>query len=239
MDSEQLFKIFSKIVIATMIIPIVVALPFIKKFNRPLRVFLYYLIGAFFVGLFSQIFIWATGAFIGFFKPILEEWAIKDTNFISIGAYLVNFSLLGWYFSSVFSSLQIQKSIKIISLFLILFAIVDNFFIHDWRAYNSDVATLSAVFCMVLPLFHLGFVYRTMTEIPIAKNPYFWIDLGLLVPNVLGLFLHFVGAKLFDTDKSLYYQVSMAKYYFVILSQFFFAYSFYLARYTKYLPKRW
>ncbi len=239
MDVEQLFKIYSKIVIAIMIVPIIVALPFIKKFNHPLRLFRYYLTGFFLVALLSQIFIWATGAFIGFFKPILVKWAINNTNFISIIAYLVNFSLLGWYFSAVFRSQKIQQSIKILSLSLILFAIVDNFFIHNWRDYNSNVATLSAVFCMVLPLFHLGFVYRTMTEIPIAKNPYFWIDLGLLVPNVLGLFLHFVGAKLFETDKPLYFQVSMAKYYFVTLSQFFFAYSFYLARYTKYLPEKW
>jgi hypothetical protein len=239
MSLVQAFTLFAQITTATMIIPIIVASVYSKKINRSQRIFLYYLIGAFVIAFLARVFVWSTGAYKDFWMPYLNKWNLHDSNFISIAAYLFNFGLLGWYFSSVFDSERIQKKIKIVSAILFVFAIIDNFFIHDWRAYNSDVATASAIYCALLPLIHLGSVYRTLTEITVQKNPYFWIDLGFIVPNVLGLFLHFVGDTLFETDKILYYQISIVKYCFVIIAQFFFAYNFYLARLTKYLPNKW
>lgn len=239
MSTAETFSLFGKITAATMIIPIIVASVYAKKINRPQRVFLYYLIAAFLVALFLQVFRWATGAYRAFWVPLLKEWNLHNTFFISIAAYSVNFLFLGWYFSCVFKSERTQKSIRIISIALFVFCIIHNFFLHDWRLHDSVVATASAIFCILLPLIHVGFVYRTLTEVTVQKNPYFWIDLGLIVPNTLGLFLHFAGDKLSETDMNLYFQISMAKFYFVILAQFFFAYNFYLARFTKYLPNKW
>lgn len=239
MSTVQIFTLFAQIVTATMIIPIIVASVYSKKINRPQRVFLYYLIAAFLVAFLSRVFAWSTGAYRDFWVPLLNKWNVHNTFFTGIFAYSVNFLFIGWYFSYVFKSERTQKSIRIISIALFVFSIIHNFFLQDWRAHDSVVATASAIFCMLLPLIHVGSVYRTLTEIPVQKNPYFWIDLGFVVPNTLGLFLHFAGDKLSETDMNLYFQLSMAKNYFVILAQFFFAYNFYLARFTKYLPNKW
>lgn len=235
----RLFILYAKIVTATMLIPIVVALMNFRKLNRPLKLFLLYLAVDFLIALFMQTFIWATGTYKDYFKPLLDKWGIHDTNFISIINFLTTFILLGWYFSSVFKSIRIQKTIKIISALLFTIAIIENFFGHDFRNYDSFNATTYAIFCMALPLFHLWFVYNTMTEVTIRKNPYFWIDIGLLIPNMMGLFLHLAGNKLYETDMILYFKLSIAKYYFVMLSQILLAISFYYARYTKYLPEKW
>jgi hypothetical protein len=186
-----------------------------------------------------QTFVWATGAFESYFVPILLKYNLHDTNFISIVEILSTFFLLGWYYSNVFKSILIQKIIKVISALLFVLAIIENFFLHDFREYNSFNATTYAIFCMVLPLVHLWFVFNTITELSLRKNTYFWIDIGLLVPNVIGLFLHFTGNKLYETDMILYFKLSIAKYYFVMLAQVIYAIGFYYARYTKYLPEKW
>jgi hypothetical protein len=239
MSIEQLYILYAKMTTGAMLIPIIVALLYLKKINRPQRIFLYYLIASFLVAWFMQAFIWATGAYRDIAVPLLTKWNIHNTFFISIAAYCVNFLFLGWYFSSVFKDERIAKNVKIISIALCVLSLVHNFFINDWRTYNSVVASVSAVFCMLLPLVHLKYVYRTLTEISVQRNPYFWIDLGLLVPNTLGLFLHFTGTMLSETDMGLYFLISIAKCYVVILAQFFFAFNFILARKTKFLPNKW
>jgi hypothetical protein len=234
-----LFMLYAKIVIAIMILPIIVAFTRLKKLSHPLRIFLLCIITDFLIGLLSQTFIWATGAFKGYFLPLLHKWRLHDTNFISIINYLSTFFLLGWYYSNVFSSIRIQRIVKFVSASLFVVAIIENLYLSDFRDFNSFNATTYAVFCMVLPLIHLWFVFNTITELSLRKNTYFWIDIGLLVPNVIGLFLHFTGNKLYETDMILYFKLSIAKYYFVMLAQIIYAVGFYYARYTKYLPEKW
>jgi hypothetical protein len=234
-----LFMFYAKIVTAIMTLPIILAILHSKKLNFPLSFFLYYLITDFLIALLMQTFIWVTGAFKVYFKPILDQLNLHDTNFISIINYLTTFFFLGWYYSNVFKSNRIRKIVTIISAILFVLAIIENFYLHDFREYNSFNATSCAVFCMALPLAHLWFVFNTITELSLRKNTYFWIDIGLLVPNVIGLFLHFTGNKLYETDMILYFKLSIAKYYFVMLAQVIYAIGFYYARYTKYLPEKW
>jgi hypothetical protein len=126
-----------------------------------------------------------------------------------------------------------------VSLLLVVASLIDYFFITGFREYSFFQATTSAIFCFSLPLIHLWYVFKTDSDLSILKNTYFWFDVGLLIPNVIGLFLHFTGSKLYVTDVVLYFKLSIVKYYFVMLSQVLICIGFYYARYTKYLPEKW
>jgi hypothetical protein len=234
-----LFMLYAKIVIATMIIPIIVATARFAQLNRSLKIFWGYLSLDFLVAFAAQLFIWATKAYKDFFKPILEKLNIHDTNFISIFNYLTTFLLLGWYFHNVFESKRMQLLVKIITIILFFSTILEGFVWHDFREFSSINATIYTVFCLFMPSLHLWFVYNKMTIAPLSKNPYFWLNLGLILPNIIGLFLDIIGNQLFLTDKTLFYEIFIAKYYFVILAQLLYAVGFYFARYTKFLPERW
>ena len=76
------------------------------------------------------------------------------------------------------------------------------------------------------------------SKVPLVKNTYFWISLGLIIPNLIGLFLHFTGKKIETTDKVLFVKLNMVHDLFQIVGFILIAVGFYYARYTKYLPQK-
>jgi hypothetical protein len=236
---NQLFILAGKAVIGCMIIPILIA--FIKKncFNKPIKIFFIFCLLSIFVALFLQAFIWFVDNYTVFARPYLNKWNIHDTLFMGIFAYINHFALLGWYYVVSTKSEKLRQGIKWLSIFLFVTTLTNYLFIEGYNVYSSFNATASAVFCFVLPMIHLWFVFNTDSVVPISKNPYFWIDLGLVVPNLIGLFLHFAGSKIYGDDFILYVKISLGKYVFVVISQIFFAIAFYRARYTQFLPEKW
>ncbi len=236
---NELVKHYAIIVTAIMILPIIVALFYKNYWNKPLRFFFRFQLASFCINLFMQLFIWTIGHYRPFFVPYMDKWDIHDTNFISILSYLNNFALLGAYYVIVIKSERLSKSIKWLSIALFIAALINYLFIEGFRVYSFFNATASALYCFIIPLLHFWFVFKTDTDVPIYRNSYFWLGLGLIIPNVIGLFLHFTGNKLYATDVVMYFKLSIVKYYFVMLAQVLIAIGFYYARYTKYLPEKW
>lgn len=236
---DAIFKQFAVLVTVMMVLPIIVALFYRQYWHRPLLFFFRFHLLSFLIHVFMQLFIWIVGKYYYSIEPYLIKWDIKDTNFISILSYLNNFALLGAFYVIITKSMKLSKSIQGLSIALFLIALVNYLFIEGFRVYSFFNATASALFCFILPLIHFYNVFSTQTEVSIKRNSFFWIGLGLIIPNVLGLFLHFTGNKLYKDDIILYFQLSIIKYCFVIVAQFFIAYAFYLSRYTKYLPEKW
>jgi hypothetical protein len=236
---NELMKIYAIIVTATMVIPTIVALYFKEYWNEPLKRFFRFFFISFCIHVFMQLFIWTVGNYRPYFLPYMNKWNIRDTNFISILSYLNNFAFLGAFYVSTFKSLQLARIVKIISIALFFIALLNYFYIEDFRAYSFFNASASALFCFIIPLLHLWYVFSTDTTVPIYKNSYFWVGLGMVIPNILGLFLNFTGNKIYATDVVLYFKLSITRYYFVIFSHALIAYAYYLSRFTKYLPAKW
>ncbi len=229
LESGQLATVF-------MLIPIIVVFIKWKYFNNILKIFFWYCVAKLSVSLLHQILIWATGYFIDIAVPLLNKWHITDTNFMGILSYLSNFALLGWYFYSVIPHKKIAEGMRWLSIGLFVAAIIDYLFIGDFRDYGVFCPATSSIFCFALPLIHFWFLYREETIVPLSKNPYFWISLGLLIPNLVGCFLHFTGDAIYSENFALFTKISIGKMVLEIIGQIFLAIGFYHARFSMFLP---
>lgn len=233
---EKLMISLGKVTTVFMLFPILSALKNRKHLNKVLVLFLMYCITKLCVSLLHQWVIWATGYFRDIAVPILNKYQITDTNFMGILAYLTNFGFLGWYFYKVIPHKKTAQGIRWLSTGLFVFAIIDYLFIEGFRAFGIFNPSASAIFCFVLPLIHLWFLYRENSRVPLIKNPYFWIAIGLLLPNLVGCFLHFTGNALNTEDFPLFAKISIGKMILDIIGQILLAIGFYHARFAQFIP---
>jgi hypothetical protein len=233
---DQLIILLGKSTTFLMLISVFLALYKKKYLNKPLKIFFWYCIAKFAVNLLHQTLIWATGYFRDIAVPLLNKWHITDTNFMGILSYLSNFALLGWYFYCVIPHKKIAEGVRWLSTCLFIAAIIDYLFIGDFRDYGVFCPAASSIFCFVLPLIHFWFLYREETIVPLSKNPYFWISLGLLIPNLVGCFLHFTGSAIYSENFTLFTKISIGKMILEIIGQIFLAIGFYHARFSRFLP---
>ncbi len=231
-------KLFAKIETAVMLIPISVGVYNRKYLNLPLKTFLWFCITKFTISCLHLSFIWTVSNYKDTFVPILNRWHITDTNFMGILAYLTNFAFLGWYFYIVIPHEKIAKGIQWLSIGLCVFGIIDYLFIEDFRAFGIFNPSASAIFCFVLPLIHLWFLYRADSRVPLSKNPYFWMAMGLLLPNLVGCFLHFTGDAIHGEDFPLFTKITIGRSCLSIIGQILLAIGFNNARYSQFLPLR-
>ncbi len=243
MNEKQLFLnlisiYLGRIATMAMIIPIFMAIVKFSYCNKPLKILFAFSSARFISSVFIQILIWATVTYRNFFLPIFYQFDIQDFNFTSILAHVINFSLLGWYFSLMIENKKFSLLIKQISILLFLSVIINYLFVEGYKVYNVFNSISSNIFCFILPLIHLWFIYKQDSKVPINKNPYFWISLGLLIPNLLGLITSIIGKKLRETDITLYLQVDIVYGVLQILGYLLIALGFYYARYTKYLSQK-
>jgi hypothetical protein len=234
---NKLLLLSGKIGTLMILLPLFLALIKKTNLNKALKVFVLYCVFAFISGFLLQIFVWSVDNYTTFWKPYLDRWDIHDTNFLAIISYSNNFAILGMYFSKTIHNKKVVFAIISISILLFILAIVDYIFIEGFRQFTIFTSTASAIFCFVLPLIHFWYLFHEDSKIEINKNPYFWIALGLLIPNLIGLFIHFAGNKIYGTDFILYCKIAITRSIIGIVGQIFFAIGFYYARYTKYMPK--
>ena len=235
---NRLIVFLGKVATVAMILPIIVAIANFRYLNRPLKIIFWFSIFRLFVSLITQFIIWVVSTYQNYFVPILNRWDIHNMSFISILAHLNNFGLLGWYFSLIIEDKKIKYIIRLISVFLFITAIINYIFIEGYKSPNVFNSTSSNIFCFLLPLIHLWFLYGEDSKVPIAKNPYFWISLGLIIPNLTGLITSIIGKKLKQTDPALFFQVDIGYAVLQIFGYLLIAIGFYYARYTKYLPQK-
>ena len=235
---KSVMRFLTEFATAIMLIPIAIAIYKSKILNKPLKVFLWFCLSKFAVNLLHQGFIWVVTEYQEIFMPWFNRWHITDTNFMGILAYLTNFGFLGWYFYIVIPHEKIAKAIQWLSIGLFIFAIIDYLFIEDFRAFGVFNPSASAIFCFVLPLIHLWFLYREDSRVPLSKNPYFWIAMGLLLPNLVGCFLQFTGNAIHGEDFPLFVKITIGKSCLAIIGQILLAIGFNYARYSQFLPLR-
>ena len=224
---------FGRITISTMILPIVFALYQKKHLNKPLKLFLFYCLVTLFINLFEQWYIWASVHI-----PFVHDIAIKldrSTNFLIILYVLRDFLFIGLFYYALLP-FKYGFWVRGIAILLSIGVLINCIFIEGFIKYGIFNPTSDGIFMVVLPLFYLAFLYNASLNIPIQKISYFWISLGLFIPNLIGLFLYFVGDAIYGGEFCLFVYGSTVKNGFEIIGQILMAVGFWQARYAKYLP---
>ena len=229
--------LLGQIAALVMILPILFAIVNLRYLNKALKLMFWFSLIRLIVSISVQIIIWCVNKYKDFFIPILKFLDINSLDCMSIFAHLNYFGILGWYFYLVMENRNIKSLVKGISISLFIAALVNYLFIEGYKVQSVFNSTVANIFCFVLPMIHLWYLYNQDSKVPISKNPYNWVSLGLVIPNLLGLITSLFGKKLEETDLTLYLQIEIAYSILQIIGYILITIGFYYARYTKYMPK--
>lgn len=208
---------FSRIVIAVMTIPIIAAIVNWKKLDKSLKVFFVFCLVTFLISLGETIFIWHARSHKEFWGPILEWWGIENTHFIQILAFLRDYLILGYFFKLILKPRPIANWVWVIALLLALTTTINYLFIEGYKNPGVFNPAADAIFCFSIPMVSLWYLYHSDTRIEIYKNPVFWISLGLILPNLMSLFLYFTSDYLQKNNYPLYVNLMLVKNFFEII----------------------
>ena len=169
---NSLFIIFATVNMGIIVIPILVGILRKKNLNKPLSLFLIYLIVILCINILEKIFIWAANTHYDILKPYMDYLEIGNTYFIQILAYLNNFLFLGFFYALLVSP-KYKTWLKRIAISLAVIAVINYLFYEGHKVQGVINPTLDVIFSFVLPAFYLWFMYRENLSFPIKKNPYF------------------------------------------------------------------
>lgn len=234
---NDLLLFYGRITFLTILIPVFVAVWKYKFLNKILKLFLFYLILTFVFGLIEQLFVWVASN-TKLLNNLIKAFNIGDTNFYQVVYYLKNFLVLGWIYALLLENYASTIWLKRVTAFLIVSVVFNYFFGEGYNVYGVYNPTVDSIFCLLLPLFFLWFVYTDIrSKVHINKNSYFWISLGLAIPNLVSLILFLVGKKLYATNFVLFCQISLGRDVISVIGFILVSVGFYYARFTKYLPQ--
>jgi hypothetical protein len=234
---NELLITSSKILIILQLIPIIMGIIKWRYLNKYLKIFWWFCLSYFFIEILVRSLVWLTTYHFDTVKPWVIKYKVSDFSFTKIIYYLNNFNLLGYFFYSVLKPNRIADVVKWLSIILVIASIVNYLFIEGYKVVGVFNPTADALFCFVLPCIFMWFLFTQDSKVQISKNPYFWINLRLIIPNLIALILHFIGNKIQSTDEILYLEIGLAQNVIWAIGLVFATMGFYYARYTKYLPQ--
>lgn len=218
MSPNDILIFFSKIVSAVMIIPIIAALVKWQYLEKKLKIFFVFCVVTLAIALLEQLFFWSVKKHYNeFWRTILDYWGIKNTFFLQILPHTRDFFLLGWFFSAVLPSGKARYLVQYFSLLLGVSCIINYIFIEGYKIAGVFNPTTDALFSFLVPLLSLWYLFQRDTRIEMYKNPVFWISLGLLLPNLMGLFLFYTSDYLQENVFTLYVNLMLVKNFFEII----------------------
>lgn len=222
---NDLLLFFARINIFSMLIPISCALIYKKYWNKPIKVIFGYCLITFLFNVGESSFIWACGVYSHIIVPYLKMWNISNTIFLQIFFYWKNFLLLSLFYSIIYPKNN-KRVYLYIGILLTVLVTINHMFLEGFREIGVINPTSNAIFIVVLPLIYLWVSQKESLRIPLSKNPYMWISLGLFLPNLIGLFLYISGDYLYKIDFALYSQLHTMKNGFDIIGQILIAIGF-------------
>jgi hypothetical protein len=175
--------------------------------NKMLQYFFRFSILMFIFNVLVFMFIWSIDNQSIFWKPYLNYWHIENVLFTRIFFHLNCFIFLGLcYFTIIPIKILIQYKYWIITLICIISLII-YFYIDDYRGYGSIGQNLYHIFIITITLMHLNYLFKAKLGSILSQNPFFWISIGLLIPNALTLFFQFTAQNLYETDFMTYCKI--------------------------------
>lgn len=241
--TEQLYNLYlitsAHIVTVFTMLPILIAIWKWKYLNKPLKVFFIYCVLTLGLNLFEIFLIWASGysSFKVYILQCLKYFKITNTNFLFIFYSTKNFIYLGLFFTLILKNHINISWLKPLVVILVISTWINYLFIEGYKVYSTFNHTVDTIFCFALPLYFLWFIFNENPKVPIVKNPYFWIGLGLISTAIIAFYLYLTGDKIRSTDKVLFFKLAIIKNIIIMIEQVLEAIGFYYARYTKYLPE--
>jgi hypothetical protein len=234
---NNLLIIFSKIVLAIKILPILIGIWNRHNLNKPLRFLLVSKIAALSIAILVQIFIWTATYNLAVIMPFIKTFKIENTNFFQILYYITDFVFMGFFYSLILTPYGLGKVIKITAIVLLSAIFINYLFIEGYNVYGIFNPLCDTLFAFVISVIYMWFLFNDTALVPLNKNPYFWANLGLIIPSLMTLYSFLVSNKLQQTDFILYVKVSMITHISNIIGLIFISLAFYYAHYTKYLPQ--
>lgn len=212
-------------IIPALCIPVIIGLWKWKDLNQPMKKFSIYLLVFFLINIFDLVYVLTAERYLEFFEP----W-LAFTNFtltFSLIAYQLNtFILLGLFFTYLFPKPSDKMIIKVVSVGLAILVVITYILEQGWRNYGIIGPISEAGFCFIIPLIYLWHLSRRHLGIPLYKNPYFLISLGLILPNLIGFILFLLGNFILEHQPILFYQLSLLNNIFLVLSITLFSFAF-------------
>lgn len=177
--------------------------------------------------------------FVNTFYPWLNtNFGITDFNFPASINYLTKFIFLGLFFRDALVSKQLKQIFQYIVWILVVFELVQVFVFKSYQGYDSISSTVKNIFLIGGSGLLLYRIYGyPNVSLPLSKNPYFWICLGLLLPALAELFLELIFTKLYKTDIEKFYKLYLPRNASQLISFAFLIVGVWQAKYLKFLPK--
>ena len=168
-------------------------------------------------------------------EPTLSWLKVTSSNFFSIFSFFTTFYFFSQFFSQLIPNSKLKKLILYGSWILFLITFIDYFWFTGYDNYSSVSQCIMAFYGLILPATHLWYIYREDSKVPLNRNPYFWIALGLMLPNTMTIWLELYGTRLYEADFALFCQVNIGNIVFYCIGMLLIARGFYFARYAQYL----
>ena len=231
---NQLAVTFGSYAMFFLLLPILVALFRWKSLNKSLKIFFWFCVATLGLNLLELSYVHAVNNYTDFFMPWLKLTNYSLT-FLFILYQIKNFAFLGWFFSDLLKKYDAGSWIKWLSIGLIVSSIIAYVLEEGWRNFGVFGPTTQAIYLFIIPFFYLWYLFKNTLAIPIVKNPYFWISIGLITPNLIGLFHYFMADTLEEIDICLLARFTIAKNCFEIIGQILLCIGFWRATFAKYL----
>jgi len=226
--------LIARITLSFSIIPIAVALCRWKYLNHALTLFFIYKVLSLLVNLFEQFFIWYATKFYSSIEPLLTRLGIGDTSFIGIFFHIIAYIYLGRFYKTLLDGTA-GKVILGLAYLLLTISIVNYVFIEGYQVYGKFNPAAAAIFTFSTGVYYLYHIFRSNLTLPLYRNPYFWLTIGVIIPNLLGVFLFIIGDAVHQEDYKFFTALSSFKNGFLVIGQILMAIGFYHAPYARFI----
>jgi hypothetical protein len=237
LDIDFWFLWAGRAILLIQLVPIIIGFIHHKWMDKPLHSFWHYCIASFCIELAIQTFIFIAQHNYELVRPFIEWLGVTDTSFTNIFSQLNTFGLMGYFFYLTLQNTPFANIVKYISISLFFGALINYLFIEGYKTYGIFNPTADAVFSFAIPMILMWNLYHKESKVALNRNPYFWIFLRLIVPNLIGMFLYFTGDFLQKTNYNLYAIIYMIRNVFYFIGHLFAAYGFYLAKNIRFLKQ--
>ncbi|MFN8357939.1 MAG: hypothetical protein U0Y10_25990 [Spirosomataceae bacterium] len=173
-------------------------------------------------------------------KPVLKSLGLKSMTLLNPLSYLSKFICLGYFFRDLMQK-PLHKRFFIVSAWgLVVFEMVQVVVFKSYQDYDSLSSTVKNIFTIIGTSWFLYRFYQTDTgAVPLYRNPYFWISLGLLGPALAEIFMEFIFSKLQSTDVVLFYRLYLVRNFIQIVAFLLLITGFQYAHFLRFLKKEY
>lgn len=143
--------------------------------------------------------------------------------------------MLGYFYHLIFPREVLRGNILKISYVLSIIFVFNYLFGEGYQDLGIFNPAVNALFIILLPLSYLWFSRVHTLRIPLKRNPYFWISLGLVIPSLFGLFMYLSGDMLSRHYFIFFCQLQIVKLLFEVIGMLFVSLGFSLGGYVRFI----